>query len=145
MNFSELFESIKNMNLEQALEISKHILKIDPENLEPVLSNQAHLFFFFTVALAKIKKEYEFALAEFGRTTYEVREEAEKNPTRKTTEKYLEIVINSNDRIIKEKKQISELENQLEIMKGLLKSLEHRRDMIVQMSSNKRAETKLVG
>lgn len=133
------------MDIEQAIDLSKHFLKIDTENLEPYLANQAHLFFFFTVAFTKVKKEYEIALAESGRTYFRVREEAEKITTKKITEKYIEAYVNSNTEIIEEKRILSNLENQMEVLKGLLKSLEHRRDMIVQLSSNKRAETKLVG
>ena len=133
------------MNLDDVFELSKEFLDVNPDDLESALVSQSRLYFLFNVAYVKSKKEYEKALAEFGRVSFQIREEAEKNVTKKLTEKYIESYVNSSEKIIEAKNKISELESQLELVKGLLKALEQRRDMIVQLSSNKRAETKLIG
>lgn len=144
MNLENIIFQIRKLNLDEIADLSKELLKLDLENIYANLKDQSYTFFYFSMAMARLKKDYEDLVVDLNQLKFKVRKEVEEaTPQKKLTEKYLESFVEAHPDVVKLYKKINEYDSQLEIFKGLVKALEQRRDMIVQMSSNRRAETKL--
>lgn len=143
MNLESIIHHIRKLNLDEISDLTKELLKLDLENIYANLKDQSYTFFYFSMAMARLKKDHEDLLVDLNQLKFKVRKEVEEASQKKLTEKYLEGFVDSHPDVVKLYKKVNEYDSQLEIFKGLVRALEQRRDMIVQMSSNRRAEIKL--
>jgi len=143
MNLDAIILNIRKLNLDEIADLSKKLLELDLDNVYIHLKDQSYVFFYFSMAMAKLNKDYEDLLVDLNKIKFETRQKEEETKQKKLTEKYLEAFVDAHPDIIRQQKKVNEYNCQLEIFRGLVKSLEQRRDMVVQMSSNKRAEIKL--
>lgn len=140
-------DSVKKLDLTQVNELCKKLLELDLEKVTSSLASQSYTFFFFSTVLSLLKKETEDCVVDLNTTMHQVREREQKNleqQRKKVTEKYLESFVQADHDVIEVKRRLNDLECKQEICKSLVKALEQRRDMLIQMSSNRRAETKLI-
>jgi len=147
MNKAEtLLVAFRDLNWENYIEISDAIVRFDKNNVEGELIEQASIYSYYQGLLTVAKREYDKSqldLAQFVATSRKDEQETCLKTGRKVTEKSLEaFVISLPD--YKEKTEYAiELSYKLSLLKGLVEALQHKKDMLVQISANTRAETKL--
>ena len=65
------------------------------------------------------------------------------SPLKKLTAKDLDDIVESTSEYAVYTKSVTDASFQYTLLKGLVSALEHKKDMLVQLSSNRRAETNL--
>ena len=143
MNLENIIVNIRKLNLDEISDLSKKLLELDLDNVYIHLKDQSYTFFYFSMCMAKLNKDYRDILIDLNKIKFEIRKKEEESTQKKLTEKYLEAFVEAHPDVILQQKRVNDYDCQLEIFKGLVRALEQRRDMLVQMSSNKRAEIKL--
>lgn len=143
---TQLTESIRKLDLEEVSTLAKKLLDLDLGHVSSSLTSQSYSFFFFSTALARIKKDYNDCQIDLDKTSFRVRtEESERLETlrKKVTEKYLDSYVLAHPDVVNIRTRLNDLDCQYEFCKALTRALEQRKDMLVQMSANNRAEMKL--
>tara|TARA_Y100000310_G_scaffold330440_1_gene402062 strand:- start:938 stop:1387 length:450 start_codon:yes stop_codon:yes gene_type:complete len=147
MNKAEtLLVAFQDLNWENYIEISDAIVEFDKSNVEGELITQASIYSYYQGLLTVAKREYDKAqldLAQFVATSRKDEQDACLRSGKKTTEKSLEAYVVALPQY-KEKTSITiELSYKLGLLKGLVDALQQKKDMLIQLSANARAETKL--
>ena len=139
----ETYNSLEN----KYLTISKEYLEITEDNMDEALQNHTALYAFFGAVLAYAKKVYNSAEITFEYAEAEVKESRREfllSQDKKVTEAALSAHVLTLDSIKDLKSQVLESQHKYNLAKNIVTSLDHQKDMLVQMSANKRAEKKLV-
>ncbi len=143
---TQLITSIRQLDIDGVADLSKKLLDLDLGKVGSNLTSQSYTYFFFSTVLAKIKKEYNDAQIELDTISHKVRKDEISNlevQRKKSTEKYLDSCVLAHPEVVNIREKLNDLDCQYEFCKALTKALEQRKDMLVQMSSNQRAELKL--
>ena len=133
---------------ETYLDITKRYLKVDELNVDKALYQHTGVYAFFGAVLAYAKREldkcsneYEYAEA----TCRESRRAELVDNGKKATDRALDAYVKTVS-TIKERGRLKEAASyKYHLAKNIVNSLDHQKDMLVQISANKRAESKLVG
>jgi len=73
----------------------------------------------------------------------QVRLAAVDSSDKKVTDKNLEAIVSADPEIFALKQDYNNLTTRYSLLKSLVTALDHKKDMLIQLSSNQRAETKL--
>ena len=125
-------------------EIVNKLVQFEEGNIENEMRQQGSIYSYYYGLMSVAKSQADEAERTRDRLAATVRTKArEENRFKKLTAKDLDDLVLIND-------DVSDLENELtqatlkyDMLKGLVRALEHKKDCMVQISSNKRAETKL--
>ena len=125
-------------------EIVNKLVQFEEGNIENEMRQQGSIYSYYYGLMSVAKSQADAAERTRDRLAATVRTKArEENRFKKLTAKDLDDLVLIND-------DVSDLENELiqatlkyDMLKGLVRALEHKKDCMVQISSNKRAETKL--
>ena len=90
------------------------------------------------------KKNLDDANLELTTYTAQTRKERKEGSMAKQTAKDLDDFVESSDEYKLYNGKVNEAQFKYTLLKGLVSSLEHKKDMLVQLSSNRRAETNLI-
>ena len=139
-------QELEGFTWEVYYKLRESLLKFDDYQVDTELRNQAAVYSYYhsLMCIAKRKLEEEdMTLEHFISST---RKEAKNNmsfPGKKMTAKDLDDLVLSADDYKEYKTNLNDATLKYELLKGLVRSLEHRKDMLQQISANKREETKL--
>jgi adenine C2-methylase RlmN of 23S rRNA A2503 and tRNA A37 len=89
------------------------------------------------------KREMKYIQIEIDESMASLRREAKNNTVKKLTAKDLDDIVFSNEDIREKQKKLNDATFKYELLKGLVRSLEQKKDMLQQVSANKREEIKL--
>lgn len=140
----DLLLAIDDITWENYVEIANELTKIDKERLNDELTKCPTMYSYYHGLMVTCKRELDKA-----KTDLEVCQAILKKETRnnskgvKITEKYLESEIISNPEYWKHSECVVKADEKYGLMKALVASLTHKKDMLIQLSANKREETKL--
>lgn len=124
--------------------IADELLNIDPDNLDIEMSTQPKLYSYYHTLMVSSKKNLADTTNKLEQVKALVRKNSKKlELTKKLTAKDLDDIVTSDNEVIQLSSEVNNLEFKYELLKGLVKALEHKKDMIIQISANKREETKL--
>lgn len=143
---SEILESFyKNLNWETYVKVTDLITKVDPLNIDQELKMQPAFYSHYAGLLALAKQDLSILEAEFDRKKGQLRTSIAKGHVgdKKLTDKALEALVEGDDSVLEARKGIFTQESKYNLLKSLVTSLDHKRDVLVQLSSNHRAEAKL--
>jgi len=135
------FTNIKEFNTEKYLELSFELSKIDPTNLDSELVNFTVVYSFYHGILVSAKKLVDNAKLE--RDTFTATYKTDKRKTRKYAVADLEDLATSQPEIELLSKKVSSAEEIYSLVKALCNTLEHKKDMLIQLSANSRQEAKI--
>jgi len=135
-------------NLENKyLQISKDYLEISEDNMDEALQKHTALYAFFGGVLSYSKKVtntaemvFEYAEAEMK----EKRREELAGTSKKPTEGALNAYVLTVPSLRELKAKVLNAQHRYNLAKNIVTSLDHQKDMLVQMSANKRAEIKMI-
>ena len=130
------------------LDITKRYLKVDETTIENALFQHTGVYAFFGAVLAYAKRELDRAANNKEREEATVRECRRSELVvagRKATDRALDAYVKTVDSVQDKEDRHQECAHRYHLAKNIINSLDHQKDMLVQISANKRAETKLVG
>ncbi len=139
---------LDDFNLETYKEISDALVKFEALNIDSEMNKQASLYSYYHALMAAAKKrmnDSEAALEQYVSHTRAISKRNANAEKLKLTARDLDDIVFSSPEHAELKKDITDKSLIYELLKGLVKALEQKHSMLVQVSSNRRAETKLYG
>lgn len=132
---------------EDFVKLSNRINSINQVDLSNELEHQAAVYSYYGGILSNIKRDLDLQENTLNKLEADIRSSFYKSykdeHKTKPTDKMTEAQVLSNDAYQSVKKSIIHLEYKYNLFKGLLHGLDQKKDCLVQLSSNRRAETKL--
>lgn len=116
---------------------------IDRENIDEELATVPIIFSYYYGLLVRAKRNLDDAKTRLEHCKARLGVDSRSSADKKLTAKNLEDIILANDDIASLTTDIDHKEEIYSYMKGICSTLEQRKDMLVQLSANKRQETKL--
>ena len=139
-----LLEVFEDLTWENYIEVADAATKFDKHEIDMELSRQASVYSYYQGLLSISKKNLDEA--NLTLTTYMAQTRKDKKTRsypKKLTAKDLDDYVESSEEYIKYSKEVNDASFKYTLLKGLVSSLDHKKDMLVQLSSNRRAETNL--
>mgnify|MGYP003145181752 CR=1 FL=1 len=133
---------------ESYMEITKRYLKIDEDSIEAALYHHTGIFAFFSAVLAHAKREVDRASRAYDQSEARCREERRcelVEAGKRATDRSLDSYVKTLDELQQKNELVDEASHKYHLAKNIVNSLVHQKDMLVQISVNKRAEVKLIG
>ena len=130
------------------LEVTKKYLRIDESSVERALLQHTGVYAFFGAVLAHAKMRMDESSTDLERMEAKVREERRAellDAGKKATDRALDAYVRTVDVVQEHEDNHRKCSHKYHLAKNIMNSLDHQKDMLVQISANKRAETKLIG
>ena len=130
------------------LDISKRYLKVDEITVDKRLVQHTGVFAFFGAVLAYAKRELDKAVnnGEYEEATCREARRAELlEEGKKATDRALDAYVKTVSSIMVLTQLKEEASYKYNLAKNIVNSLDHQKDILIQISANKRAESKLIG
>ena len=130
------------------MDITKRYLKVDELSLDKALLHHTGVYAFFGAVLAYAKRELDKAsnLYEYEEATCrEARRSELVKSGKKATDRALDAYVKTVSGIKEKLRLKEECSYKYHLAKNIVNSLDHQKDMLIQISANKRAESKLIG
>jgi hypothetical protein len=138
----ELEEIFKNLNLSEYYELQRQAVAFDDHNIEEEMTKQASNYAQYHALLMIGKRELDKENRELDRISAQLSQEYRKTAA-KATAKAVEDYVFCHPEYLAQREVMDDVSFRYGLLKGLVKAIEQRKDMLQQCSANKREETKL--
>lgn len=138
-----LLEALEDLTWENYVDIADGITQYDKHAIDDEMTRQASIYSYYQGLLSISKKKLDDANLELTKFTAQSRKERKETSASKQTAKDLDDFVESSEEYYLHTKRVNDAQFKYTLLKGLVSSLEHKKDMLVQLSSNRRAETNL--
>jgi hypothetical protein len=139
----ELIASLEDFTWENYKDISDALVKFDEFNIDNEMLRQASIYSYYYGLMSAAKKQMNDLDADVVRLSSKLRSGYKHSATGKLTAKDLDDLVFADETFVTAQKEVSEATFKYELLKGLVRALEQKKDMLQQVSANKREETKL--
>jgi hypothetical protein len=138
-----LLEAFEDLTWENYVDIADSVIRFDKHEIDTEMAKQASVYSYYQGLLSIAKNKLDEA--NLTVTTYiaQTRKDKKNASTTKQTAKDLDDFVESSPDYAVYTKKANDASFKYTLLKGLVSSLEHKKDMLVQLSSNRRAETNL--
>ena len=136
----DLLNALEDLTWENYVDIADAATQFDKHDIDIEMAKQASKYSYFQGLLSVSKKRLDDANLELTKYTAQSRKDQKSSTTAKQTAKDL---VESSDEFRVYTERVNEASFKYTLLKGLVSALEHKKDMLVQLSSNRRAETNL--
>jgi len=139
-----LLEAFEDLTWENYVDIADAVTQFDKHEIDAELARQASVYSYYQGLLSMSKKNLDEA--NLTLTTYMAQTRKDKKTRsypKKLTAKDLDDYVESSDEYSMYSKEVTDASFKYTLLKGLVSALDHKKDMLVQLSSNRRAETNL--
>lgn len=139
-------EDLDTLDLDVYLDLVKELTSLDKDDLPGELSKHSAVYSYYHGLLTYLKSRVDRLNKTLESTTSILRVDAaheHKKAGSKATATYLEDFVNSRDEVSGLKDKLLSEEERYGYLKSVCQSLEHKKDMLVQLSANSRSESKL--
>jgi len=139
----ELIESLEDFTWENYKDISDALVTFNEYEVENEMFRQASIYSYYYGLMGMAKKmvsERNLALTRF---MSQLRKEAKASSSVKLTAKDLDDLVFADEQYFQRQTSVDDATFKYELLKGLVRALEQKKDMLQQSSANKREETKL--
>lgn len=134
--------SVKTISIKDLHEALDTLFNLTEINYENKLMKQSSYITFFSTLYAEVTKKVEQQKILIDQAKGLAKIEAiDKSPTKLSVD-MLNTISDTNTVVVRAKLELTELEEKQNLIKGALKGLEHQKDCLIQISSNKRQERK---
>ena len=143
MNKLDINEVVDNLDMETYNEICQRITKIDRSNMDVELSNHASHYSYYSAMQDLCKRRLDdgnLELTMYMARTRKLRTEECVGFAEKPTAKDLDDYVLSQDEYRRLSLEINELTLKYNMLRSLVQSLGQKKDLLVQLSANMRAE-----
>jgi hypothetical protein len=137
-----LIDSLDDFSWENYKTISDAVVKFDEANVENEMYSQASMYSYYHGLMSLAKKLTNDLEADNVRLASKLRS-SYKNTHSKLTAKDLDDLVFADEEYNAALRVLNEASFKYELLKGLVRALEQKKDMLQQVSANKREETKL--
>jgi len=138
-----LLEAFEDLTWENYIDIADGVTQFDKHEIDTEMARQASVYSYYQGLLSLSKKALDDANLALTQYTAMTRKEQKEGSSNKQTAKDLDDFVESRDTFRVYTKSVNDAQFKYTLLKGLVSSLEHKKDMLVQLSSNRRAETNL--
>jgi len=130
------------------MDITKTYLAIDEGNVEKALLQHTGVYAFFGAVLAYAKNRSNVIESEYEYEEAKIREDRRREMQeegKRATDRALDAYVKTVQDLRTLKRRVNDAEHRYNLARNIMHALDHQKDMLVQISANKRAEVKLVG
>jgi len=138
----ELEEIFENLTIGEYYELQRRAVAFDDNNIEEEMTKQASNYAQYHALLMIGKRELDKATRELDRVSAELSQQYRRT-TAKATAKAVDDFVFCHPDYISQRETMDDISFRYGLLKGLVKAIEQRKDMLQQCSANKREETKL--
>jgi len=131
---------------EEYLNLAKNYLTVDEDSMDLAIKRHPSVFAFFGSVLSHAKKESDklsTKLEMLEAKHMEMRRAELTGQGTKATQGALQAYVLTITELMVLREELTEAQHKYNLARNMLTSLDHQKDMLVQMSANKRAEMKL--
>ncbi len=139
----ELIESLEDFTWENYKDISDALVKFNEYEVENEMFRQASIYSYYYGLMGMAKKMVNERSLALTRFMSQLRKEAKSSSSVKLTAKDLDDLVFADDQYHARQTALDDATFKYELLKGLVRALEQKKDMLQQVSANKREETKL--
>ncbi len=140
---TDLLEALEDLTWENYVDIADAATQFDKHEIDTEMTKQASVYSYYQGLLSVAKKRLDDANLTLTKYTATSRKDQKSSTTAKQTAKDLDDFVESTDEFRVYTERVNEASFKYTLLKGLVSALEHKKDMLVQLSSNRRAETNL--
>jgi|TARA_R110000824_G_scaffold2558_1_gene11710 hypothetical protein len=138
-----LIESLEDFTWENYKTISDALVVFDEYGIDNEMVRQASIYSYYYGLMSKAKRMVNEHSVEVTRYAANLRKVSKADSTTKLTAKDLDDIVFGDDYYSELQNKVDESTFKYEMLKGLVRALEQKKDMLQQVSANKREETKL--
>ena len=138
-----LLEALEDLTWENYVDIADSVTQYDKHEIDTEMARQASIYSYYQGLLSVAKNRLDEANLTLTKYSAIARKEKKNSSTTKQTAKDLDDFVMSEPEFALYTKKVNDAQFKYTLLKGLVSSLEHKKDMLVQLSSNRRAETNL--
>ena len=140
---NELALLLQDFSWDTYQEVSDSLMTFDEGNIDDEITRYSSMYSYYNALLSKSKeilndKEHDLHVLEST-----VRREAKSGSRVKLTAKDLDDLVETNEDVIEHNRLVRAAQSKYDLLRGLIRALEAKKDMLIQASSNRRAEKKL--
>jgi len=139
----ELIESLEDFTWENYKDISDALVRFDDHSVENEMFRQASVYSYYFGLMSMAKRKVNECSVEITRYAANLRKVSKGQSTTKVTAKDLDDIVLGDTYYTELQTNLDEATFKYEMLKGLVRALEQKKDMLQQISANKREETKL--
>jgi len=138
-----LLEALEDLTWENYVEIADRATQFDKHEIDDEMTRQASVYSYYQGLLSVAKKRLDDANLNLTKFSAVSRKDKKAASSVKLTAKDLDDFVMSEPEFALYTKKVNDAQFKYTLLKGLVSALEHKKDMLVQLSSNRRAETNL--
>ena len=138
-----LLEAFEDLTWENYVDIADGLTQFDKHEIDTEMARQASIYSYYQGLLSISKKKLDDANLNLTKFTAQTRKEKKSSTVAKQTAKDLDDFVESTPEYGVYNEKVNDASFKYTLLKGLVSSLDHKKDMLVQLSSNRRAETNL--
>lgn len=141
----QFIESLEDFTWENYKTISDALVMFDDSNIELEMQRQPTIYSYYHALMSLAKKTVNDIEADNVRVASTIRSSYRNNSKvgNKLTAKDLDDQVFADEQYIAATRKLNDASFKYELLKGLVRALEQKKDMLQQVSANKREETKL--
>ena len=140
---TDLLEALEDLTWENYVDIADGVTQFNKHEIDDALARQASVYSYYQGLLSVAKKRLDDANLDLTKFTAQTRKDQKASTAAKQTAKDLDDFVESSSEFAVYTSKVNDASFKYTLLKGLVSSLEHKKDMLVQLSSNRRAETNL--
>ena len=139
---SDYLKIYQQLDWDSYISIVQELMTIEKDNLEHELLCQARLYSYWTGLLTLAKKDYDRIKRSIETTEALLKNDLMRTNT-KLSDKKLDLKVKEKEEYITLLKELENQNYKLGLFQNIVKALEQRKDMLVQISSNRKKELSL--
>ena len=143
IKFELLLDALEDFGWDNFVEVSKEVTKINPHNIQGELLQQAMVYSAYSGLQAKAKKRLDKARTELEIYEATSRKDKKETAVGKMTAQSLEDYVKASPDYRNHATAVRDARERYDYLASILNSLAHKKDMLVQLSANNRAEINL--
>ena len=140
---TDLLEALEDLTWENYVDIADKVTTFEKNDIDDEMARQASIYSYYQGLVSVAKKRLDDANLNLIKFTSQTRKEQKASSGAKQTAKDLDDFVNSTTEFTLYTKCVNEASFKYTLLKGLVAALEQKKDMLIQQSSNRRAETNL--
>ncbi len=141
---SEIIKNIADkLDMELYISLCDNLTLIDKHQVDHEMERQSSIYAYYAGAMVLVKQKMDSVEVQVEQKSAQVRLAAVDGADKKITDKNLEAIVAADPEIFALKQDYNNLTTRYSLLKSLVTALDHKKDMLIQLSSNQRAETKL--